>query len=117
NIIVGGINGAPFVFDIATEELTSVGFPEGTLSATFSDISETGVIIGYGTLPGFLRQPLIYHPSLGDEALALADVLAQFGIDASTMVGTAYRISSDGNYICGWGDGPAFMAPGWAVFF
>src|SRR5690606_8693652 len=68
-------------------------------------------------MAGFSRRPIIYHPDLGEDAQPLADVLTQFGIDASTLMGTGYRISSDGNYVCGWGDGPAFLAPGWAVYF
>jgi len=115
--IVGYVDGAPFVYDITTEELATLPVSSDFMSATFADISDNGVAIGYGTMAGFSRRPIIYHPDLGAEPMLLADVLAQFGIDASSLIGTGYRISSDGNYVCGWGDGPAFLAPGWAVFF
>lgn len=117
NQVVGYVEGAPFIYDINSEELTNLSLPADFLSGTFADISDNGVVIGYGEMAGFSRRPIIYHPDLGSEPLLLADVLSQFGIDASGLIGTGYRISSDGNYVCGWGDGPAFLAPGWAVFF
>lgn len=115
--IVGSLNGLPFIYDMNTEEFQSVNVPSDFVSAAFAGISNTGVAIGYGEMAGFSRRPIIYHPDLGEDAIALADVLTQFGVDASNLIGTGYRISSDGNYVCGWGDGPAFLAPGWAVYF
>lgn len=117
NVIVGGFDSAPFIFDMASGDLTNISYPSDLFSATFTDISESGIAIGYGIKAGFSRDPLLYHPNLGVDAITIVDILAQFGIEAPTLVGTAYRISSDGNYVSGWGDGPAFMAPGWAVYF
>jgi len=117
NQVVGYVDGAPFIYDINTGELTTFSLPADFMSATFADISDNGIAIGYAEMAGFSRRPIIYHPDLGTDPLLLGDVLTQYGIDTSGLVGTGYRISSDGNYVCGWGDGPAFLAPGWAVFF
>lgn len=117
NQVVGVLDGEPFIFNIDEGDLTTFTVSEDFISVAFADISDNGVAIGYGSLFSFDRVPMIYHPDLGSDVLALADVLSQFGVDATNLVGTAYRISSDGNYIAGWGNGPAFMAPGWAIFF
>ena len=117
NQVVGYVDGAPFIYNINAGELTTFSLPADFMSATFADISDNGVAIGYAEMAGFSRRPIIYHPDLGTDPLLLGDVLTQYGIDASGLIGTGYRISSDGNYVCGWGDGPAFLAPGWAVFF
>lgn len=116
--IVGGLMGYPFIYDMGEDAIEVFESLDGFFGASFSDISNTGVAIGFGDLPGFSRAPIIYHPDLGGNPLMLKEVLTQFGVpDAEDLVGTAYRISEDGNYVCGWGDGPAFMAPGWAVYF
>ncbi|MDX9704906.1 MAG: GEVED domain-containing protein [Weeksellaceae bacterium] len=115
--VVGSIEGSPFIYDIANDELQIIDFPVDLFGATFADISDTGIAIGYGELPGFSRAPILYHPLLGQQARLLSEVLSQFGIDGSSLNGTAYRISSDGNYVGGFTDGPAFFAMGWAVYF
>lgn len=121
NEIVGVFGGEPFIYKIAEEDFTTYSIPEGYLSASFSDISENGVVVGYAEKfidgEGFSRDPILYHADLGAEAQFLTDVLSGFDIDASTLDGQGYRISSDGNYVAGWTSGPAFMALGWAVYF
>lgn len=115
--VVGSIGGSPFIYDMVTEELQILDYPSDFFGVSLTDISETGVVIGYGELPGFSRKPVLYHPIIGQQVQLLSDVLTQFGIDASSLTGTAYKISRDGNYIGGFTDGPAFMAMGWAVNF
>jgi hypothetical protein len=115
--VVGIFQGTPFVYDINTDIMESLNIPSDVMSGAFAEISDTGVAVGYFVFPGFSRLPIVYHPDLGDQPLSLIDVLNGFGVDTSDLVGTAYRISSDGNYIAGFTDGPAFMAMGWAVYF
>lgn len=121
NVVTGTFGGSPFIYDIDADEFTTYTVPDGYISASFSDISENGVVVGYAEKfvdgEGFLRDPILYHADLGAEPQFLSDVLNGFEIDASTLDGQAYRISSDGNYVAGWGNGPAFMALGWAVYF
>lgn len=115
--VAGRLSGLPFIYDMATDTLETFSIPSGAYTASFASISDTGIAFGYSEYPGFVRKPIIYHPDLGEDPQLLADVLTGFGIDASELAGTGYRISSDGNYVCGFTDGPAFMAIGWAVFF
>ena len=116
NLVVGNVEANAFIYNLDTEELSTFTPVSGQDAVTFTDISENGVAVGYGSQM-FDRFPVIYHEILGSNLQLLSTVLAQFGIDATDLVGTAYRISSDGNYIAGWGNGPAFMAPGWAIYF
>lgn len=116
-IAVGDFLGQAIIYDINNETYESFNAPDGAYLATFTDISENGVVIGYAEFPGFARKPIIYHPDLSSEPLLLSDVLANYGIDASELGGTAYGISTDGNYVSGFSDGPAFLAMGWAVYF
>ncbi|MGB3452853.1 MAG: T9SS type A sorting domain-containing protein [Moheibacter sp.] len=115
--VVGRFMGQPFIYDMATDTMESFNLPADAFTAAFASISDNGIAFGYAEYPGFARLPIIYHPDLGADPQLLSDVLTGFGIDASELAGTGYKISSDGNYVCGFTDGPAFMAMGWAVFF
>lgn len=121
NEIVGITQGQPFIYKIAEEELTTYEIPTDYLSASFSDISDNGICVGYAETiivgEGFLRRPIIYHSALGSQPVMLTDVLEEQGIDASELTGIGYKISPNGNYVGGWSSGPAFMATGWAVYF
>lgn len=116
--VVGRAEAGPFIYDIPTSTLEYIDYPiDFIFGASFTGISDTGVVVGYGEMMGFSRAPIVYHPNLGTQALTLSSVLTQFGVDGSGLTGTAYRISKDGNYVAGFTDGPAFMASGWAVNF
>lgn len=121
NQIVGSIEGQPFIYTVAGEVLTMYEYPTDYLSGAFSDISDNGIATGYAETfiegEGFFRAPIILHSSLGAQPVLLKDVLTDNGVDASTLDGIGYRISSDGKYLGGWGSGPAVFAPGWAVYF
>ncbi|SMC32289.1 T9SS type A sorting domain-containing protein [Moheibacter sediminis] len=120
NEIVGSLEGVPFLYKIAGEELTTYEIPSDYLSAAFADISDNGIAVGYAETfiegQGGLRNPIIFHPNLGAQPIFLADFLNDHDIDTSTFDGIGYKISSDGKYIAGWISGPAFMATGWAVY-
>lgn len=121
NEIVGNIDGSPFIYKIAGEQLTIYEIPEDYLSAAFADISDNGIAVGYAETfiegEGGLRMPIIFHPNLGAQPIFLTDFLNGHDIDTSTLTGIGYKISPDGNYVGGWSSGPAFMATGWAVYF
>lgn len=115
--VVGGYQDQAFIYDITSGNVQYLDVPEDALYGRLADISDNGLAIGYAETFGFSRIPIIYHPLLGSQTFLLADILTNFGVDTSTLNGTAYRISADGNYVCGFTDGPAFFASGWAVFF
>lgn len=115
--VTGTIQGLAFIYDITTATTQTFNMPEGAIGGSFASISDNGIAIGYAEMPGFSRMPIIYHPDLGEQPQMLTDVLTGFGIDPGELAGTGYKISSDGNYVCGFTDGPAFMAIGWAVYF
>ena len=121
NEIVGVYGDVPFTYSIADNEFATYNFPDGYISASFTDISENQIVVGFAEIyiegQGFARNPIIFHPDLGAQPLLLVDVLTDLGVDATGLDGQGYRISNDGNYIAGWTSGPAFMALGWAVFF
>ena len=121
NEIVGVLESAPFIYNIATNTITTYETPDGYYTSSFADISDNGIAVGYADTyiegQGDLRNPIIYHASLGAQPRFLAEVLTENGVDASTLDGTAYKISSNGKYVGGWISGPAFMATGWAIFF
>lgn len=120
NEIVGSIEGLPFTYKIAGEELNTYEVPADYLTASFTDISDNGIVVGYAETfiegQGGLRMPTIFHPNLGAQPQMLVDVLTENDIDASTLDGIVYKISPDGKYLGGWSSGPAFMALGWAVY-
>lgn len=120
NEIVGSYEGQPFIYKIESNEFTPYTFPEGYLNASFSDISDNGIAVGYTETyiegQGFARFPIIFHTSFGEEVQMLAEYLNSFGVDTSDLDGQGYKISPDGNYIAGWTSGVAFMALGWAVY-
>lgn len=120
NEIAGSLEGVPFIYKITGEELTTYEIPTDYLSASFADISDDGIAVGYAETfiegQGGLRNPIIFHPNLGAQPIFLADLLNEHDIDTSTLDGIIYKISSDGKYLGGWSSGPAFMALGWAVF-
>src|SRR5690606_10921227 len=45
--VVGYVDGAPFIYDINAGELTTFSLPADFMSATFADISDNGIAIGY----------------------------------------------------------------------
>lgn len=120
NEIVGNLEGVPFMYKIAGEELTSYELPTDYLSAAFTDISENGIAVGYAETfiegQGGLRMPIIFHPSLGAQPQLFKEFLEEQGVDTSTLDGQASKISPDGKYIAGWTSGPAFFALGWSVY-
>lgn len=116
-LIVGSYSGLPFIYDITAGTMQTFTVSDDAFGGAFADISETGVAIGYITLPGFARIPIIYHSFLGSNPVLLSDILSQFGVDGEGITGTGNKISPDGNYVGGFSDGPAFMAMGWAVYF
>ncbi len=120
NEIVGAFGDLPFYFKIGDSSLKTFSLPEGQLSGSFTAISDTGLIVGYVQtyieLEGWYRVPVIYDSSFGTDLKLLADVLAEQDIDTANLNGTAYKISTDGKYIAGFGSGAAFFAPGWAVY-
>ncbi|MET3730744.1 GEVED domain-containing protein [Moheibacter stercoris] len=121
NMIVGQILSLPFVYDMDADEMSTFTVPTGYETGAFTDISMNNIVVGYaGTyIPGtgFYREPLVYHAELGDNPLLLKDVLNDHSIDTSTLSGTAYSISPDGNYVAGFISGAAMFASGWAVYF
>lgn len=123
NLIVGDREGVPFMYDLISSTYTSFSVPAGYETATFTSVSENGIAVGYAQLfdfNGLTRDAIIYHPSLGSQPVFIKDVLAAHGITIPTAdgkLGTAIAISPDGNYVCGWENGPFFFAYGWAVNF
>ena len=117
NIMVGDFDGQPFIYDLATETFTTFTTPQGN-SGTFTSISDNGIAIGYEDTQFQEREAIIYHPDLGAQPVYLKDVLSNLGVTIDTpdgMMGTAYKISSDGNYVVGWVNGPPMFAEGWIV--
>lgn len=115
NMIVGKLDMMPFTYNIDDDELST--YTADAFMAYFTDIAENGVIVGFSESDFLDRFPIIYHPSLGDQPQLLADVLTQFGVDASLLNGTSTGISPDGNYVCGYTNGLGPFVAGWAVYF
>lgn len=118
NEMVGDFDGKPFIYDLDTDTFTSFDTPTGNGGA-FANISDNGVAVGYEDVDFQVRDAIIYHPSLGDQPLFLKDVLADNGITLDTpdgLLGTAIAVSSNGNYIAGWVNGPPVFAEGWMVY-
>lgn len=123
SMMVGDIDGHPFLFDQPSNTFTSFDIPAGYETATFTSISDDGVAVGYAQMFGdfgsLLREAIIYHPNLGDQPLLLKDILLDNGVDInapSGRMGTAIAISPDGQYIAGWDDQAPFSANGWVVY-
>ena len=117
NLMVGDFDGQPFIFDLATETFNTFEAPQGN-SATFTSISDNGIAVGYENTDFQVREAIIYHPSLNEQPLFLKDVLADLGVTIDTpdgMMGTAIAVSSNGNYVVGWVNGPPMFAEGWIV--
>lgn len=118
NIMVGDFDGQPFIYDLATETFTTYDTPQGN-SGTFTSISDNGIAIGYEDTAFQVREAIIYHPDLGEQPVFLKDVLSDLGVTIDTpdgMMGTALKISSNGNYVVGWVNGPPMFAEGWIVY-
>ena len=118
NIMVGDFDGQPFIYDPATDTFTTYDAPQGN-SATFTSISDNGIAVGYENTAFQVREAIIYHPDLAEQPLFLKEVLSNLGVTISTpdgLMGTAYKISSNGNYIVGWVNGPPPFAEGWIVY-
>lgn len=119
--IVGTIGSNAFIYNLASNEFQTLTPPPGFDQISFSDISDNNVSIGFAQTyivgQGFSRSPIIYHHQLSPEVILLTDKLSEYDIDITSLDGTAYKISSDGNYIGGWGNGPGIFAIGWAINF
>lgn len=120
NMIVGNLLGQAIMYDMSSSTLTTYETPQDFESAAFSNISETGLVVGYAEVfipgQGGLRSPIIFHPELNDQPQSLNDILAANGVEV-TLDGQANSVSPDGNYLAGWTSGPAFAATGWTVYF
>lgn len=120
NIIVGGINGSPFLYDLNNKELKVLNLPEGAIDGELLNIAENNIAIGYARIDATTREAIIYHPDLGDTPIYLNDWLKEKGITINTTdqrLGTANTISFDGNYIGGYVNStmPAFSY-GWVIY-
>lgn len=118
NEMVGDFDGHPFIYDLTTDTFTTFDAPQGN-SATFTSISDNGIAVGYEDVDFQVREAIIYHPDLGTQPLFLKDVLSDLGVTIGTvdgMLGTAYKISDNGNYVAGWVNGSPMFAEGWMVY-
>src|SRR5690606_11905140 len=118
NIMVGDFDGQPFIFDLATDTFTTYDAPHGN-AATLTSISDNGIAVGYDDTAFQVREAIICHRDLSEQPLFLKDVLSDLGITIDTpdgMMGTAYKISSNGNYVVGWVNGPPPFAEGWIAY-
>lgn len=118
-LVVGDFNARPFIFHVEEDSLQLFDILEGFSSMTFTDVSATGVCVGYAwdisDLSTLVREAIIYHPSLGDQPLFLRDFLENQGFSVpfdqtdvfvDGRMGTATAISNDGKFICGVGNVP-----------
>lgn len=118
NVMVGDFDGQPFIYDMSTETFTLYDAPQGN-SATFTSISDNGIVVGYEDVQFQVREAIIYHPDLGAQPVYLKDVLSNLGVTIDTndgRLGTAYKISDNGNYVAGWVNGPPIFAQGWMAY-
>jgi hypothetical protein len=118
NVMVGDFDGQPFIYDANTATFTTFDTPEGN-NGTFTSISDNGIVVGYEDVDFQVREAIIYHPDLGTQPLFLKDVLSDLGVTIDTndgRLGTAYKISDNGNYVAGWVNGPPMFAEGWMVY-
>ncbi|WP_410004638.1 T9SS type A sorting domain-containing protein [Aequorivita nionensis] len=118
NVMVGDFDGQPFIYDSNTATFTTFDTPEGN-GGTFTSISDNGIVIGYEDVDFQVREAIIYHPDLGPQPLFLKDVLSDLGVTIGTAdgkLGTAYKISDNGNYVAGWVNGPPVFAEGWMAY-
>jgi len=113
--IVGSADGEAFIYDMSTQTLETFDAPQGAVEFAFSCISDNGIVVGFATYGMFTRLPFIYNPETDTAPVLLSDFLEDNEIDATGLDGAAYKISSDGNYIGGFSNGPASGANGWAV--
>jgi GEVED domain/Secretion system C-terminal sorting domain/HYR domain len=123
NVMVGDYENVPYIYNRNTNVFTSFNVPTGYETATFTSISNNGIAVGYAQriAGNIVRDAIVYHPSLGSQPVLLRNVLASHGITnvetADGLLGTAIAISPDGNFICGWENGPFFFASGWVINF
>ncbi|MCZ4320281.1 T9SS type A sorting domain-containing protein [Aequorivita viscosa] len=118
NVMVGDFDGQPFMYDQTTDTFTIFTAPQGN-AAAFSSISDNGIAIGFEEVDFQIREAIIYHPDLGSEPVYLKDILEDNGITVNTpdgKLGSAYKISDNGNYVAGWVNGPPMFAEGWMVY-
>lgn len=119
NIMVGDYDFLPFIYDLNTDTFTRYELPGGAPSGTFTQISENGVAVGYADIDFEVRDAIVYHPSIGEQPVLLADLLNDRGIEINThdgLLGTAIAISPNGEYIVGWVNGPPMFAEGWILY-
>lgn len=114
-VVAGGSDSFPFTYDINNGELTKFPCPINCFRSTFTGISDNGIITGYNETSCMTRFPIIYFPETKNQPISISQYLAGFGINASSLNGTASKISSDGKYVSGYTDGAAIYAMGWAV--
>lgn len=113
--MVGSADGEAFIYDMNTTAIETFEAPQGAVEFAFSCISDNGIVIGFATYGMFTRLPFIYNPETDTAPVLLSSFLTENDIDATGLDGAAYKISSDGNYIGGFSNGPASGANGWAV--
>lgn len=122
NVIVGTFGGNGFIYDITSNEYMEVDLPTGYHQLSFTDISDTNVVVGYGEyidpVTGFARDPFIYKSDFSSEPILISELLDDLEVDYDETIfdGQGYKISSNGKYIAGWTSGPAFVASGWAIY-
>lgn len=124
SLMVGDLDGQPFLFDLNANTFTTFSVPAGYETATFTSIADNGVAVGYaqrfGDFGSLEREAIVFHPELGTQPLILKDILLDNGLDInapSGRMGTAYAISPNSEYVAGWDDQAPFSANGWVVNF
>lgn len=120
NIMVGDYNNKAFYYNLGTQDFIQINNPSGSVATNFMNLSETNVAVGYAIMTDGNRKAIIYHPSMGDTPLYVADYLTERGVTITATdktLGTACSISSDGKYIGGFLNGvSAAFAMGWAAY-
>jgi hypothetical protein len=121
NTMVGTFNTKPFIYDLTTNTYTEIATPMGYHNGAFTSISDNGIAVG-STMnwsgDGPMNHAMVYHPSFGNTAILLREILAANGVAPGfahqNYFGEATAISADGNYMCGKEN---YSYGGWAVNF
>lgn len=118
NIIAGYKEGYAFTYNTNTNEEKMLPLPDAAYMSYFTDISDTGIAVGYALvgIPS-IYEAIIYKPEW-DKPKYLKDILAEKNLPFTTFdgkLGTAYTISDNGNYIGGFCNGYSATTYGWVV--
>ncbi len=118
NIIAGYKEGYAFTYNTNTNEEKMLPLPDAAYMSYFTDISDTGVAVGYALvgIPS-IYEAIIYKPEW-EKPRYLKDILAEKNITFQTpdgKLGTAYTISDNGNYIGGFCNGYSATTYGWVL--